>query len=301
MSSTSDDDSGSPDEVAEQAKPVELKEPVVSEKSKPVKVESEKAELKPSPIEVESKQGFQEDLFETAPPASNVEEVEVGELGGLEDAYDTVDRRSKKDDYEEGEVSERFKGSERANRYYSYKGKARDKQVECYECFKTHNIVKDATSSMCPNCGTYISLKDHKIENYWTSAIQTRGNVRVTKKANVKNVSVFCNDLLVEGAFNATVDCSGEFTVKTNTKISGKVNCMKLIVAQGVTVEFERPIKAFEAEINGKVVGDFLDAEKIQIAKKGSLTGTLHTKVLEVVKGGVQIGPAKIGQEEEGA
>jgi len=111
----------------------------------------------------------------------------------------------------------------------------------------------------------------------------------------VRNVTVFCHNLTVEGELNATADCSGTLTFKRSGRITGKVNCMKLVVNSSVSLVFEKTVRAVEAEIHGNVTANFQNCEKITLHKKATLEGSLITKALEVFPGGTHTGPAKVG------
>lgn len=182
-----------------------------------------------------------------------------------------------------------------SNRYYSYHVDAKERIIECYECFKTHPIIEEASSSLCPNCGTYIALKDYDINSFWTSTIRTRGDVTIGKKGNIRNVTVYCNDLTVEGSLDASADCSGVLTLKSSGRITGKVNCMKLVIQSGVSVVFEKVVRAVELELHGSLIANFKSCEKVILHNKSKLEGDLITKNLEMHKGATHIGKAKIG------
>jgi len=152
---------------------------------------------------------------------------------------------------------------------------------------------------MCPNCGTYIALKDYEISNFWTSTIRTRGDVKITKKGNVRNVTVFCDNMLVEGELSATADCSGTLTFKNSGRVSGNVSCMKLVLEKNVSVVFERAVRAIEVEIYGKVKGTLKNSEKVTIHKNGILEGPLETKSLEVKRGGLHSGNIMINSASD--
>jgi len=194
------------------------------------------------------------------------------------------------------EEEARYVGSDRANRYYSYKGDALERMVDCYECGKTHNIIKEATSALCPSCGAYIALKDYDIDSTWTSTIQTRGDVYVGKRGKISSVTIYCHDLTVDGEVDATIDCSGDLHINNDCNITGRVRCMKLTVAAGVNVTFKLNVDAVEVVNFGHIVGNFNHTEKMSLHKKSVLEGNISTTIFELNQGAVHQGMASIGQ-----
>ncbi len=54
--------------------------------------------------------------------------------------------------------------------------------IRCFDCRAQQNVSSSAKSSICPQCGAYIDLRDFKIATSFARAIQTQGTVIVTPK-----------------------------------------------------------------------------------------------------------------------
>lgn len=181
-----------------------------------------------------------------------------------------------------------------ANKYSKYTGLEEKKTVVCYECDKSHEVVHHASSSLCPSCGTYISLKDHTINLNWNTSIKTRGDVKILKKGVFKNLSVHCHDLTIEGVFDASVDCSNDFIVKRDSEISGKIKCKRLIIEKKIKVKMSSTIDAQEVVIDGTLIANLKCSGEVILNKRGKLIGDVNTTYLNVQKGGEVLGKLKI-------
>ncbi len=182
------------------------------------------------------------------------------------------------------------------------------RQVSCFECQSVHEVSKQAESSICPRCSSYISLKDEEVSGPRNSSIQTRGDVVITKRGSITAGKVGCDNLTVQGQLTSSIDCSGTATFKTSGSILGEVRCVRLVVERKSQLRFHRPVHAREVEIQGNVFGDFVCEKSIRIRKKGSLLGDVVCRSLDIQKGSVLVGAvtthppadAPAGEETEG-
>ncbi len=171
---------------------------------------------------------------------------------------------------------------------------AAGKVIRCFDCKHEHRASSKATSAQCPKCGRYIGLKNFEIKTPWNQRIQTRGDVHIMKKGLVQRVTIHCQDLIVEGEFNGSVDCSGDFKIRTNCTIDGDVNCQRLIVEKRAKVEFTKSVRVREIIIDGEVIGDILCAGRAEFHKKSKLTGDLTATGLEMDEGALHNGTLNI-------
>lgn len=190
----------------------------------------------------------------------------------------------------------RYVAKENANKYAKYKGDAKDKLIICYECNEPHHIIKSATSSLCPHCGSYISIKDHKINSFWNTSIKTRGNVIVEKKGLLRNLSVACNNLIIEGTFHSSADCQNDLIIRASGKITGHIKCRRVIIEKKTEVEFDHPLVAEEAVIDGVLTcPKLVCTTQATIHKKSKLIGGLEAKSLELQEGATIEGAIQLG------
>ncbi len=167
--------------------------------------------------------------------------------------------------------------------------------VRCFECDKIHQAPAEASSTLCPACGSYIGLKNYEIRDNWNQRIQTRGNVTIHKKATVTGITVRCHHMLVHGALTGSVDCSGDFTLRSHGKIMGKVHCKRLIIEKRAKVDFANPVECEDAIIDGTVSGHFTCHGKLHLKKKATLTGDIKVATMAVDEGASHHGRITIG------
>lgn len=170
------------------------------------------------------------------------------------------------------------------------------RDVSCFECGHIHRAPLGASSTLCPSCGAYISLKDYDIRENWSRGIQTRGNVVIHRKAAVTGITIRCHDLTVLGKLTGGVDCSGDFIIQSHGKIMGKVRCKRLIVEKRAQVDFSNPVKCEDAIIDGKVTGHFTCTGKLHLKKKATLSGDIKVATMAVDEGARHHGQISIGQ-----
>ncbi len=177
-----------------------------------------------------------------------------------------------------------------------FQNKASPRNVKCFECAREHQAPSEASSTLCPACGAYISLKDFDIKDNWNSRIQTRGNVTIQKKATVTGITIHCHDLFVHGNLTGGVDCSGDFVLRSHGKIMGKVYCKRLIIEKKAQVEFSNPVHCEDAVIDGDVTGNFTCTGKLHLKKKATLNGDIIVATMTVEEGARHNGRISIGQ-----
>jgi cytoskeletal protein CcmA (bactofilin family)/predicted RNA-binding Zn-ribbon protein involved in translation (DUF1610 family) len=159
------------------------------------------------------------------------------------------------------------------------------RQVVCFDCQHVHKVSAASTSSLCPNCGCYIDLRDVIIRDRTTQRIRTRGDVVVEKKAALLGTSITCGNLTVHGQVSGSIYSSGEVSFKTEGKVLGEVRCRQLIVEKKSQIHFLQPVHAVRAEITGEMTGHLHCTEYAHLGKRASLTGSVQTKILRVDPG----------------
>ncbi len=169
--------------------------------------------------------------------------------------------------------------------------------IKCFRCGVKQVVSDIAKSSLCPGCGHYIDLRDHKISTVFSRTIETQGVVTITAKADVSSTKITCREAFVYGKLRGQLVCTGRAHVKHKGKIFGGVEAQDLIVEKKSDVEFSRILKVHNATIGGKVYAR-IDAEgEVNITKTGELEGSVHAKSMTVEKGGKFSGELYIGRQ----
>lgn len=172
------------------------------------------------------------------------------------------------------------------------------REVSCFSCAHKQQVSSSAQSSLCPQCGSYIDLRDFKIGGPFGRSIQTQGEVFINSKADVSSARIACHSAHLEGKMRGTLAATHEVFVKTKEKILGGIETKRLIIEKRCNTEFVRPIKAQSAVINGRLSARLFCEGGVTINKGGMLEGTLYAKSIIVEKGGIFSGELFIGQQD---
>ena len=165
-----------------------------------------------------------------------------------------------------------------------------DREITCFNCNYSYQAIAEAQSSQCPKCSGYISLQDYQITNHWNKRIQTCGDVVIQKSGVVSGVTLQCRNLLVIGELSGSVECTGDFTMRSHGKIVGKVRCRNLRIEKGAKVEFLNPVSATAAFIDGSVRGQISCTGSVTLEKRAHLQGLVRTASLVVKPGAKHTG-----------
>jgi cytoskeletal protein CcmA (bactofilin family) len=179
------------------------------------------------------------------------------------------------------------------------------RDAACFACGHKQTVSTAAQSSLCPQCGSYIDLRDFKISGPFGRSIQTQGDIEVLAKGEVSAAKVACHSAYIEGKLRGALVASHEVRFKTKEKVLGAVETPKLIIEKRCDCEFARPIKVQNAEISGRISARLFCDGQVKINKGGVLEGTVFAKSIVVEKGGIFSGELTIGEraanEEERA
>lgn len=168
--------------------------------------------------------------------------------------------------------------------------------VVCFDCQHVHRVSGMSTSSLCPNCGSYIDLRDVVIKDRTTQKIRTRGDVVVEKKGALLGTSITCGNLTVEGQVAGSIYASGTVTFRASGKVLGEVRCQHLLVEKKCEVQFLQPIHAETLEIYGEVSGRFTLSGRAFLNRRATLNGSLQAQSILMeagakLNGGVHVLP----------
>lgn len=157
--------------------------------------------------------------------------------------------------------------------------------VVCFDCQHIHKVSGMSTSSLCPNCGSYIDLRDVVIKDRTTQKIRTRGDVLVEKKGALLGTSITCGNLTVEGQIAGSIYASGTVIFKGSGKVLGEVRCQHLQVEKKCELQFLQPVHATTAQIFGETTGNYHIAERMFINRRGSVFGSVKATTMLVEAG----------------
>ncbi len=192
--------------------------------------------------------------------------------------------------------TESLKGPSIFDKFSKLISREKIRDVACFSCHARQEVSTEAQSTSCPQCGSYIDLRDFKIAGPFGRSIQTQGEVIITSKGDVAAARIACGSALVEGKLKGTLFCTGIARVNLHGRFLGGIDVKRLIVEKKSDVEFTRPIKVGAIEINGKVTGKIHCEGCVTINKGGTLQGTVHAKAVNFEKGGTFSGDLFIGQ-----
>jgi len=172
------------------------------------------------------------------------------------------------------------------------------RDICCFSCGHRQRVSTSAQSSLCPQCGSYIDLRDFKITGPFGRSIQTQGEVFVTSKGEITSSKIACGTAFLEGKLRGNLTCTGTVSVKMHGKLFGSIEAHQLIVGKRANVEFVRPVKVHSAEIHGKISARIMCESGVTITKGGALEGVVYAKAINIERGGIFSGELFIGQQE---
>jgi len=172
------------------------------------------------------------------------------------------------------------------------------RDICCFSCGNRQRVSTSAQSSICPQCGSYIDLRDFRISGAFGRSIQTQGEVYVAAKGEITSAKVACGSAYLEGKLRGNLSCTGTVSVKVHGKLFGSVETYHLVVLKRADVEFVRPIKVHSVEIHGKISARIMCETCVTITKGGALEGVVYAKAINIERGGIFSGELFIGQQE---
>ena len=169
--------------------------------------------------------------------------------------------------------------------------------VTCFSCRETHEVPPEAQSSLCPQCGSYIDIRDFRIAGPFARTIQTQGTVHISPDADIASSRILCGCARIEGRFRGRILCTSEANVRVSGQYEGEIDAKSLVIHPKANVEFVSPAYGQTVEVNGKARGIIICASRVVINKKGVLEGTVYARAITVEKGGIFSGSLVIGAQ----
>jgi cytoskeletal protein CcmA (bactofilin family) len=170
--------------------------------------------------------------------------------------------------------------------------------AHCFECTGKREIPKNATSTICPQCGAYIDIQDYRIVGNFSRTIRTRGSVIITNKGDLSSNRVICESAEIQGSMRGSLVCTGNVHIKRKGKITGSIQAKSVLIDRKCEAEFVRPIRAEKVEIEGVISARIISTGTVVIQKTGRFTGALFGRGFTVEKGGEFFGELSIGNVE---
>ncbi len=162
-----------------------------------------------------------------------------------------------------------------------------ENRVRCYRCYHVQGVSRYAKSTQCARCSAYISLSDYEIKTVKCHTLRTRGDIVIARRGGLINQSeIACHNLTVNGAINATVDCSGDVILRHSGTVRGRLHCEKLLIEKRCEVRFPDGVMANRAEIAGHLIGDLTCSGKVRVTRSGVIEGDLAAVELDLREGG---------------
>jgi cytoskeletal protein CcmA (bactofilin family)/predicted RNA-binding Zn-ribbon protein involved in translation (DUF1610 family) len=170
------------------------------------------------------------------------------------------------------------------------------RDVTCFSCGHRQTVAGAAQSTLCPQCGSYVDLKDFKIDGPFGRSIQTQGEVIISAKGDCSGARIACASARLEGKVRGHLVATNEIRVRTKEKVTAAIETRNLIIEKKCDCEIVRPIKADNVEISGRISARVVCNGKVKINKGGTLEGILYAKSIVVEKGGIFSGELCIRQ-----
>ena len=174
--------------------------------------------------------------------------------------------------------------------------KVRD--ICCFSCGHRQQVSSAAQSSLCPQCSSYVDLRDFKIAGPFGRSIQTQGEIVITAKGDVTSAKIACGAAVIEGKLRGQLLCTGEARMKVQGKFLGDLDAHLLVIDKKADIEFARVVKARSVEVHGKISANIQCDGCVKVASGGVLDGSIQARSFVVEKGGYFSGELAIGQDE---
>jgi cytoskeletal protein CcmA (bactofilin family) len=182
------------------------------------------------------------------------------------------------------------------DRFGKWINREKSRSITCFSCREKHEVPTSAESSLCPRCGSYIDIRDFRIEGPFARSIQTQGLVHLSSTADVACPRILCGSARIEGRFRGKIICTEESTIRMGGHYEGEIDSEKILIHSKADVDFQHPVYSRALDIDGKTRGTFICEGRVTIRKKGVLEGTIYARSIAVDKGGIFSGSLIIGQ-----
>lgn len=177
----------------------------------------------------------------------------------------------------------------------SSKSKLADEHpLPCLQCEEKLIVAKAAYSTVCPHCHAHLYFKNFTLSpTARRTHINTYGDIRILRGADLKNLSLRCRNLTLEGTASGDLSCTGTLTFEYSGIINAHIRAGHLQVPRRLSVTLRYPTRIHSAVIYGELIGN-LNASGTVILKPGAVVmGDITAKHLSIPHGATHHGSYK--------
>ncbi len=160
------------------------------------------------------------------------------------------------------------------------------KDAHCFECGHKFKVNRSLRAVTCANCGVAIPMEDVEINMLTDRPIKTRGDVIIRKRGHVRAEYIQCRELRCFGTFESNVQAEGDVVFRANGRITGRIECRRLIIEKGSDVSLLNEARAAEIEVHAKVAGSLVSTGRLVIGANGSVDGDVTARSVSIEPGG---------------
>lgn len=161
------------------------------------------------------------------------------------------------------------------------------RDVVCYECGRSCQVPLAALSANCLHCHAHLNMADVEIRpGSRRLTVRTLGNVHVPSGTVLSNLSIVCNDMVVDGRVSGSFRCSGTLSFNASAVVDGSISAGKLVVDKAAEVELLVGAAAETVELYGSLKGRLQCKGELHVYRGGSYEGVCKAADVVVDPGG---------------
>lgn len=161
------------------------------------------------------------------------------------------------------------------------------REVVCYECGKACQVPSAALSANCIHCHAHLNMADVEIRpGSRRLTVRTLGNVHVPSGTVLSNLSIVCNNMVVDGRVSGSFRCSGSLSFNASAVVDGSISAGRLVVDKAAEVELLVGAAAETVELYGSLKGRLQCKGVLHVHRSGSYEGVCKAADVVVDPGG---------------
>lgn len=161
------------------------------------------------------------------------------------------------------------------------------RDVVCYECGQPCQVPSAALSANCIHCHAHLNMADVEIRpGSHRLTVRTLGNVHVPSGTVLSNLSIVCNDMVVDGRVSGAFRCTGTLSLNATMVLDGSVSATRLVVDKGAEVELTVGAAAESVELYGRLKGRLQCKGVLHVYRSGAYEGVCRAADVVVDPGG---------------
>ena len=160
-------------------------------------------------------------------------------------------------------------------------------EVVCYECGGICQVPSAALSASCIHCHAHLNMADVEIRpGSRRLTVRTLGNVHVPSGTVLSNLSIVCNNMVVDGRVSGSFRCSGSLSFNASAVVDGSISAGRLVVDKAAEVELLVGAAAETVELYGSLKGRLQCKGKLHVYRGGAYEGVCKAADVVVDPGG---------------